>query len=215
MERGIFISLEGVDGSGKTSLAQEMLLRLADWKPLSLREPGGTNISEKIRNLLLDTSNEDMQARTEALLYAAARCQLVETVIRPALQQGKLVIVDRYIDSTLAYQGYGRGLPLDFLDQLNHLSTGGLKPDLTLLLDLDPAEGARRRSRNVPDRLEKAGLEFQGQVRQGYLQIARQEPQRIRVLDAHKPIETVASDALQEIQQLLIIRGWCHPGEGD
>lgn len=212
MLKGIFISLEGVDGSGKTSLKEELLFNLAAFNPLSLREPGGTNISEKIRNLLLDTSNEDMQARTEAFLYASARCQLVETVIRPALQQGKMVIADRYIDSTLAYQGYGRGLPLDFLQQLNQLSTGGLKPDLTLLLDLDPAEGARRRAQDAPDRLEKAGLLFQSQVRQGYLQIARQEPQRFRILDAHKPLESVVSDALEEIRQLLLRRGWDQPG---
>ncbi|HOB11853.1 MAG TPA: dTMP kinase [Syntrophomonadaceae bacterium] len=211
MLKGIFISLEGVDGSGKTSLKEELLGHLAVFDPLSLREPGGTPISEKIRNLLLDTSNEDMQARTEAFLYASARCQLVETVIRPALQQGKMVIADRYIDSTLAYQGFGRGLPLDFLEQLNQLSTGGLRPDLTLLLDLDPTEGARRRAQDAPDRLEKAGLLFQNRVRQGYLQIARQEPQRICVIDAHQPLEMVVKNALQEIQQLLTKRGWYHP----
>ena len=212
MLKGIFISLEGVDGSGKTSLKKELLCRLDAFHPLGLREPGGTPISEKIRNLLLDTANEDMQARTEAFLYAAARCQLVETVIRPALQEGKMIIADRYIDSTLAYQGYGRGLPLDFLQQLNQLSTGGLKPDLTLLLDVDPAEGARRRAKDTPDRLEKAGLLFQERVRQGYLQIAREEPQRIRILDAHKPPGTAVGDALREIQQLLTKKGWNQPG---
>jgi dTMP kinase len=208
MGDGIFISLEGVDGSGKTSLKEEILNHLAAFQPLSLREPGGTEISEKIRSLLLDTANRDMQARTEAFLYASARCQLVEAVIKPALQQGKLIVVDRYTDSTLAYQGYGRGLPLDFLQELNQLSTGGLKPDLTLLLDLDPSEGARRRSQYIPDRLEKEGLLFQQRVREGYLQIAHAEPHRIHILDAHQPLAKVASHARQEIERLLASRGW-------
>jgi dTMP kinase len=208
MSKGIFISLEGVDGSGKTSLKEEILNHLTGYQPLSLREPGGTEISEKIRNILLDTSNEDMQSRTEAFLYASARCQLVEAVIRPALQQGQLIVVDRYIDSTLAYQGYGRGLPLDFIRELNQLSTGGLKPDLTLLLDLDPQEGARRRAGDTPDRLEQEGLLFQSRVRDGYLQIAQAEPQRVRILDAHQPLATVVSHARQEIEKLLASRGW-------
>lgn len=202
MPEGIFISLEGIDGCGKTSLKEELMQHLAPWQPISLREPGGTEISEKIRAILLDTSNDSMQARTEAFLYASARCQLVEAVIRPALQEGKLLIADRYIDSTLAYQGYGRGLPLDFLIELNQLSTGGLKPHLTLLLDLDPLEGQRRRSGEVPDRLEKEGLAFQNRVRAGYLQIARHEPQRICILDAHRPLAEVVGDALQAIERI-------------
>lgn len=209
MGNGIFISLEGVDGSGKTSLKEEVLNHLAPFQPLSLREPGGTEISEKIRSLLLDTSNQDMQAKTEAFLYASARCQLVEAVLKPNLQQGKLIVVDRYTDSTLAYQGHGRGLPLDFLKELNQLATGGLKPDLTLLLDLDPAEGVRRRAQDIPDRLEKEGLLFQKRVREGYLYIAHEEPHRVRILDAHKPLAAVVGSALQEIQQLLTKRGWC------
>ncbi|MDI9466393.1 MAG: dTMP kinase [Syntrophomonadaceae bacterium] len=208
MGEGIFISLEGIDGSGKTSLKEEILKDLVAFQPVSLREPGGTEISEKIRAILLDNSHQDMQARTEAFLYASARCQLVEAVIKPGLQQGELIVVDRYIDSTLAYQGFGRGLPLDFLQELNQLCTGGLKPDLTLLLDLDPEEGARRRAQDIPDRLEGEGILFQKRVREGYLYIARQEPHRVRILDARQPLDAVVNGARQEIERLLISRGW-------
>lgn len=211
MPGGVFISLEGIDGCGKSSLKEGMLEFLLPYDPLSLREPGGTEISERIRELLLDASNDGIHARTEAFLYASARCQLVESVIRPALQAGQIVIADRFMDSTLAYQGYGRGLPLDFLGQLNQLCTGGLAPDITLLLDLDPEEGQQRRAQNVPDRLEKEGILFQTRVRQGYLQMADLEPERIITLDASLSPQAVLEQALAAIRPVLEQKGWIWP----
>jgi len=163
---------------------------------LSIREPGGNIISEKIRELLLDVTNQGITSRTEALLYAAARSQVVEQVISPALKTGKIVLADRYMDSTIAYQGYGRGLELGFLQELNQLCTGGLKPDLTLLLDLTSEEAWHRRKKEIPDRLEKEGLAFQEKVRQGYLVLAEQEKERIKVLDARQAPEKVLQQAI-------------------
>lgn len=201
-KKGFFVSLEGIDGSGKTSLRELLINSLDSDNIISIREPGGTYISEKIRAMLLDTKNMGMVARTEALLYAAARSQLVEEIIRPALAQGKMVLADRYLDSTIAYQGYGRGLDLDFLTELNQLCTGGLKPDLTLLLDLDPAEGLRRRGEEKPDRLEQEGIHFQHKVREGYLEIARREPQRVKILDAAGDRFDVLGQALTYLREI-------------
>jgi len=202
--RGLFISLEGIDGCGKTTLKENLLVRLGEKYPvIGIREPGGTPVSEKIRDMLLDVRNDGIIGKTEALLYAAARSQLVEEVIRPALTQGKIIIADRYMDSTIAYQGYGRGLELAFLQDLNRICTGGLKPDLTLLLDLDPREGQKRRQKGIPDRLEKEGLEFQTRIREGYLELWSQEPHRIKRLDAtHAPLK-LAEEALGLIQARL------------
>lgn len=202
--RGLFISLEGIDGCGKTTLKENLLVSLGEKYPvIGIREPGGTPVSEKIRDMLLDVRNDGIIGKTEALLYAAARSQLVEEVIRPALTQGKIIIADRYMDSTIAYQGYGRGLELAFLHDLNRICTGGLKPDLTLLLDLDPREGQKRRQKGIPDRLEKEGLEFQTRIREGYLELWSQEPHRIKRLDAtHAPLK-LAEEALGLIQARL------------
>ncbi|WP_242848868.1 dTMP kinase [Syntrophomonas palmitatica] len=202
--RGLFISLEGIDGSGKTSLREWLLSNLIGFDVITVREPGGTVISEKIRAILLDVRSQGMTSSSEAFLYAAARSQLVEEVIKPALNAGKVVIADRYLDSTIAYQGYGRGLDLRFLNTLNELCTGGLRPDLTLLLDLEPLEGQQRRGTAAPDRLEKEGLEFQDKVRRGYLEIARLQPQRIKVLDASKNLNEVGEKALEYIREKLL-----------
>jgi dTMP kinase len=198
--RGVFISLEGIDGSGKTTLKENLLSLLAEkHQVMGIREPGGTVISEKIRDMLLDVSNDGIIGKTEALLYAAARSQVVEEVIRPALAQGMIILADRYMDSTIAYQGYGRGLDIQFLQDLNRLCTGGLKPDLTLLLDIDPYEGQIRRKRDIPDRLEKEGLDFQARIRAGYLHLWEQEPLRIKKLDASRTIEEITQAALEII----------------
>jgi dTMP kinase len=207
--RGIFISLEGIDGSGKTSLKERLQPHLESnygLEVLGIREPGGNIISERIRALLLDVGNQGMTSRTEALLYAAARSQVVEAIICPALAAGKVVLADRYMDSTIAYQGYGRGLELDFLRQLNQLCTGGLKPDLTLLLDLSGKEARQRRKKDIPDRLEKEGLTFQEKVREGYLQLAREESERIKIIDAGQEPERVLSEALGYLDQLLALK---------
>ncbi len=202
--RGRFISLEGIDGCGKTTLREQLYDCLKDkYEILVLREPGGTEVSEKIRDMLLDVRNVGIMPRTEAFLYAASRSQLVEEMIMPALQEGKIVIADRFMDSTIAYQGYGRGLDIQFLRELNKLCTGGLKPDLTLLLDIDPEEGQRRRNQDVPDRLEKEGLAFQSRVRDGYLALQRAEPDRIKLLDGGNSIIALRGQALQHLSVLL------------
>ncbi len=201
--RGVFISLEGIDGSGKTCVKDIILRQLAGWEVLNIREPGGTATSEKIRAILLDCQNEGIKPLTEAFLYAAARAQLVEEVIRPALAAGKVIIADRFLDSTIAYQGYGRGLDRQMLTELNRLCTSGLKPDLTLLLDVDPEEGLRRRGGELPDRLEKEGLDFQRRVREGYLQIARAEPERMRVINAGRSLSEVAGEAVMIVRERL------------
>lgn len=199
----MFISLEGIDGAGKTSLKDHLVNYLKDVKVICIREPGGTEISEKIRELLLDVKNAGILPKTEAMLYATARSQVVEEVVRPALEAGHIVIADRYIDSTIAYQGFARGLDISFLQELNHLCTAGLKPDITLLLDLDPEIAKARKAEGVPDRLELEGLLFQEQVRAGYLQMAKEEPQRIKVLDASLTEEEVASNAIRLIAEFL------------
>ena len=145
LAKGIFISLEGIDGSGKSTLHQVIRQSLLpEYKVISVREPGGTFISEKIRDLLLDIKNQGIAPETEAILYAAARAQLIKEIIAPALGHDNIVIADRFMDSTIAYQGFGRGLDLKFLHELNDLCTGGLKPDLTLLLDITPEEAQNK-----------------------------------------------------------------------
>ncbi|MDD3852742.1 MAG: dTMP kinase [Syntrophomonadaceae bacterium] len=206
--RGLFISLEGIDGCGKSSLKMELQEFLQPYLPVSIREPGSTVISEQIRQLLLDCRNDTIGDRTEAMLYASARCQLVDEIIRPALEAGRLIVADRYIDSTIAYQGYGRGIQLDFLYNLNQLCTGGIEPDLTLLLDLDPRTALVRRADGRPDRLEQEGLQFQTRVREGYLQIARTNPARVKVIDASQPQSLVKGRAIEYIKELMQERSW-------
>ncbi len=205
----MFITLEGPEGSGKTS----QLPRLADYlreqgyDVLTTREPGGTIIGDQVRAVLTRLDNTAMQPRTEILLFLAARAQLVEEVIRPALAQGKIILSDRYADSTLAYQGYGHGVDLALLRLLLDFATGGLRPDLTLLLDVDPAVGlSRRRSSGGEwNRLDAYALEFHQRVRQGYLTMAQQEPTRWRVVDASQPPDVVQS----ALSQLVLNRLRC------
>lgn len=202
--RGRFISIEGIDGAGKTTLKEHLLNYLkGKYELITVREPGGTTVSEKIRDMLLDVRNEGILPKTEAMLYAAARSQVVEEIISPALNSGKIVIADRYMDSTIAYQGYGRGLDIDFLKELNVLCTGGVKPDLTILLDIDPFEAQKRRKKDIPDRLEKEGIRFQGRVREGYIKLWKEEPFRIKLLDGNCRVEELFSEAIQQIESLL------------
>jgi len=178
----MFITLEGPDGSGKTSHMQP----LAEWlegqgyRVQTAREPGGTLISEQIRNIIHDLENTAMHPRTETLLYQAARAQIVEQVLRPKLADGWIVLCDRYADSTLAYQGYGHQQNLDEVRALVRYATGGLLPDLTLLLDLDVETGLRRRQKSGGEwnRLDAYQLDFHRRVREGYLELAKQEPGR-------------------------------------
>ena len=206
-KQGCFISLEGIDGSGKTTLAAGLKQYFSTTgHPITcLREPGGTTVSEAIRALLLNPDFSEMEPETEAFLYASARCQVRKQLIEPALKAGHIVLADRYTDSTLAYQGYGRGLSLPFLQELNQLCTGGLLPDLTLLLDISPEEAARRQTiRNAgKDRLEQEGLLFQQKICAGYQKLLAANPERIIRLDASLPPEELLQAAIQEIERRL------------
>jgi dTMP kinase len=197
----MFITLEGPEGSGKTSHLPDLadFLREDGWNVLTTREPGGTAIGDQVRQVLMRNDNTAMNPRAETLLFLAARAQLVNEVIRPALAAGTVVISDRYGDSTLAYQGYGHGNDLDTIRQMLAFATGGLTPDLTVLLDVDPAVGLRRKkSVGEWNRMDAYQLEFHQRVRAGYLELARQEPRRWVVLDAGLPREMVQS-ALRQV----------------
>ena len=189
----MFITLEGPEGSGKTTQLPKLAdyLRKSGFDVLTTREPGGTSISEQIRTVLHNLENKEMNPRTEILLFQASRAQLVEQVIRPHLAKGGVVVSDRYADSTLAYQGYGHQIDIEPLRVLVTFATGGLKPNLTILLDVDVEIGLRRKElKGEWNRLDAYNLEFHRRVRQGYLQLVQTEPKRWEVIDASQsPIQ--------------------------
>ena len=196
MKSGWLISFEGPDGAGKSTQIEkvEAFLKEQGIPFLRSREPGGTSIGEMLREILLDKNNSEMNARTEALLYAAARAQHVEQVIRPALMSGKTVICDRFTDSSIAYQGYGRGLGADTIQSINAFATGELQPDFTILLMLDPEEGMRRAGKDhKPDRLESENEAFHRVVYRGYRELAQQNPDRIIAVNANGNVEEIAA----------------------
>lgn len=203
----MFITLEGPEGSGKTTQLPRLaeFIRTLGYDVLTTREPGGTPIGDQIRSVITGMKNTAMQPRTEILLFQASRAQLVEEVIRPSLAAGKFVLCDRYADSTLAYQGFGHGLPQEDLRWLLRFATGGLKPDLTLLLDVDVEVGLQRRQQGGGEwnRLDAYAVAFHQRVRQGYLALAAEEPQRWLVLDASRPQDEVLLDLQQAVQNRL------------
>jgi len=201
---GNLITFEGIDFSGKSVQANLLHGALKDRKlpVLILREPGGTEISEKIRSVLLDNANHKMSAMTEVLLYSAARAQMVRENILPNLEKGTVVICDRYFDSTTAYQGFGRRIDLDFIKKLNNFATEELVPDLTFLIDLDP-KIALQRTKTDLDRLEKEDSEFHQRVRKGYLEIARSNPDRFVVIDGTQSIEAIQDEIFMKIKLKL------------
>lgn len=202
----MFITFEGPEGSGKTTQIRLFaeFLRAQGCDVLTTREPGGTEISDQIRAVLMNLRNTAMHPRTEILLFQAARAQLVEQVIRPALNRGTLVLSDRYADSTLAYQGYGHGYPLDELRRLIAFATGGLTPDLTFLLDVDPAHGLERKQREGEwNRLDAYDLAFHQRVRAGYLEMVQAEPHRWAVIDASRRIEEIQEEIRRQFTQRL------------
>jgi dTMP kinase len=204
---GYFITFEGPDGSGKSTQIQGLAehLRLRGRDVLLTREPGGTAISEEIRSLLHDLRHADMAPRAEILLYSAARAQLVAQIIRPHLAAGGLALSDRYADSTLAYQGYGHGLDLDTLRLITTFATGGLRPDLTLLFDIDAEEGLRRRQQGGVEwnRLDAYDLDFHRRVRAGYLELVRAEPERWVCLDATQDRDALQAEVCQVVRERL------------
>jgi dTMP kinase len=205
-ERGMLITFEGPDGAGKTTQIRMTAeaLRLQGVDPLCTREPGGTRLSEAIRGLLLDPCFQEMDPLAEALLYAAARAQLVAEVILPALQAGRVVLCDRFVDSSLAYQGYGRGLDLKLLAGINSGALEQIGPFGTVVLDLPVELGLQRvRSAGKPDRLEQEAVDFHRRVRQGFLSLARNNPQRIRVIDAAAPASAIQAAVWGAVQDFL------------
>jgi dTMP kinase len=203
---GRLITIEGIDGAGKTTLALDLNAALTEHgiDVRTLREPGGVAVAERVRDLVKDPALR-IGARAEALLYAAARAQLVEEAVAPLLDVGTWVLLDRFVDSSLAYQGAGRALGIDAIASINEFATGGLIPDRTLLLIVDPALGrARSRSRAQPaDRLEREEDAFFGAIASAYLAMAEQQPERIRRIDGSQPPDRVLVAALREIADLL------------
>jgi len=198
--KGKFITFEGSEGCGK-STQSKMLAAYLKKRGLSVvyvREPGGTQISEQIRRILLDTKNDAMAQESEMLLYMAARSQIVKEIILPALKKGKVVISDRFLDSTLAYQGYGLGMNLDFIRQVGKFVSMGIKPNLTIFLDLPVKKGLKHR-KFCEDRIEKRSLDYHGRVREGYLKLARLEPARIKVVS----VEQEKAKTQSKIRDLL------------
>ena len=203
----MFITFEGPDGSGKTTQVKRIGRKLIEkgFDIVYTREPGGTEISDQVREILMNMKNKQMCPRTEILLFCAARAQLVEEVIRPALQSGKIVISDRYADSTLAYQGYGHGFEQETLKQLLNFTTGNLWPDLTFLLDISAEKGLRRRISNQEEwnRMDDYQLAFHERVRNGYHQLAAADSQRWEMIDADQSEEAVENEIMQRLARRL------------
>lgn len=203
----VFISFEGVDGAGKSTQLQLLREYLAEKGVdcVFTREPGGTPIAEKIRQLILDPANTGMSVITEAFLYAASRCEHVNSVIRPALLAGKVVVSDRYVDASLVYQGLAGGLPVEFLAQINEMATGALKPHRTIVLDLSPEAAAARRAGagTEADRMEQKDVWFHEQVRQGYIDLAQAEPRRVKLVDASGSVEAVQTQIRKWVDEVL------------
>ncbi len=191
--RGVFVTLEGVDGVGKTTQASLLKLALSEAgrEVVALREPGGTMVGEQVRSLLLDPSTGAVDPVCELLLYEAARAQLVSEVIRPALERGAVVVSDRFFDSTSAYQGMGRGLGLETVEVANGLACGSLAPDRTLILEMDAHEAYLRATQQGADRMELEGADFEERVRRGFDEVARIHPDRIRKIDALGTVDEV------------------------
>ena len=192
--QGRLIAFEGVEGAGKSTQVEllRQALEKAGRRVVTTREPGGTPVGEQVRSILLDPAST-LDARTEALLFAAARAQLVAQVIRPALERAEVVLCDRYLDSSLAYQGAARGLGLEPVAAINGFATEGLLPDLVVLLRVDPAEGLARQ-RGGRDRIERQDLEFHQRVAQGFLDLAAADPERFVVIDGAAPVDRVAAE---------------------
>ena len=202
MKKGLFITFEGADGCGKTTQINLLKKYLEEngHNVLLTREPGGKGLGEKVREILLNYDGP-VSDRCESFLFLADRAQNIDIIVNPAVKAGKIVLCDRHIDSTVAYQGYGRGLDIERINMLNNLATNGKKPDLTFVFDVD-VETSMKRVGKEKDRVESAGIEFHNRVRNGYLELATQEPDRIKVLNATKTIEEIHEKVIEIIEKL-------------
>ena len=209
-KRGVFLSLEGIEGTGKTTQARLLSERLSDegHDVVLTFEPGGTVIGSRIREILLLPEHLEMYAITELLLYNAARAQHLAEKILPAIKEGKIIITDRFSDSTVAYQGYARGIDMALIMSLDRLATGGLQPDLTILFDLDAETGlARNRDANKTDRIELEDIAFHRRVREGYLAIAKADPDRVSIVDAALPAAEIHALVWEIVKKRLKAEG--------
>lgn len=203
MKKGLFITFEGADGCGKTTQLNllKQYLESIGYEVVITREPGGKGLGEKVREILLNYPDK-VSNRCESFLFLADRAQNIDVIVKPALHDGKIVLCDRHTDSTVAYQGYGRGIDLGEINMLNNLATGGIKPDLTLVFDVD-IETSMARVGSNKDRMESAGQEFFNRVRNGYLDIAKKEPQRVQIIDSTKPIDEVQKDVIRTVSRFI------------
>lgn len=202
MEKGLFITFEGADGCGKTTQIEllDKYLREKGFDTLLTREPGAKGLGVKLREILLNYDGE-VSPVAESFLFLADRAQHVDCIIKPALKEGKIILCDRHTDSTVAYQGYGRNLDLDRINYLNNIATSGLKPDLTIVFDIDVETSMSRVGKNK-DRMESAGVDFFNRVREGYLEIAKKEPQRVRVINSSDTIENIHKKVVELVESL-------------
>lgn len=205
MYNGKLITFEGIDGSGKTTqinLLKEYLFKLG-YNIIVLREPGGTHVGEKIRNILLDEENKIVPV-SEALLYAASRAELVSEIIIPSLKIGKIVILDRFVDSSIVYQGYARGIGIKAVEEINNIAISGLKPDLTIYLDIKPEEALKRiNQRHDRDRLEMEDIDFHKKVYEGYKNLILSNPERFAVIDATCDVNVIQKNIINEIKKII------------
>jgi len=202
-EKGLFITFEGADGCGKTT-QQKLAAKYLEEKGFEIvltREPGATDLGKQLREILLHYDGE-VSDRAESFLFLADRAQHIDMLVNPAVEDGKIVLCDRHIDSTVAYQGYGRGINIERLKLLNNIATNGKKPDLTIVFDVD-VKTSQSRVGDSKDRMESAGAEFHNKVRYGYLELAKEEPQRIKVVDATKSIEEVFKDVVNILNSII------------
>ncbi len=202
MREGLFITFEGADGCGKTTQIEllDKYLREKGRETLLTREPGAKGLGIKLREILLNYDGE-VSPQCESFLFLADRAQHVDCIIKPAIKEGKIVLCDRHTDSTVAYQGYGRGLDINEINMLNNIATGGLKPDLTIVLDVD-IETSMQRVGKTKDRMESAGIEFFKRVRQGFLEISKKEPNRVKVINSSDTIENIHKQVVELVEKL-------------